>query len=96
MTWTHVVLNLGDLGTLEGIGLEGVTDLELLDVGQELFLELVVDLFMDKDSGTGAACLAVVEEDTCETISTSSTPGGKRTHRMPTNEQPVRDPHRQR
>lgn len=59
---------------MEGVGLEGVTDLELLDVGQELLLELVVDLFVDKDSRTGAACLTVVEEDTWETVSTSSEP----------------------
>lgn len=61
---THVVLNLRDLGTLEGIGLEGVTDLQRLDVRQELFLELVVHLFVDKDSRTGTTCLTVVEEDT--------------------------------
>jgi hypothetical protein len=62
---THVVLDLRDLRTLEGIGLEGVTNLQRLDVRQELFLELVVHLFVNKDSGTGTACLAVVEEDTC-------------------------------
>jgi hypothetical protein len=64
MRGTHVVLNLRNLGTLESVLLEGVTDLQSLDVGQELFLELIVHLFVNKHSGTGTTCLTVVQEDT--------------------------------
>jgi hypothetical protein len=51
---------------------------------------------VDKDSGTGAACLTVVEEDTCEAVSADHGTSSSLTHRMPTIGQPVRDPHRQR
>ena len=58
-----VILQLADLGTLEGLLLEGVADL----VGQGALLkgleELVVDALLDKDTSTGAAALAVVVVD---------------------------------
>jgi hypothetical protein len=58
-----VELELGYLGTLKGLLAERVTDLEGLDVGLELLHELVVDGSLDVDAGTGAAALAVVEEE---------------------------------
>lgn len=59
-----VVLGLRDLGALEGSGVEGVTDSDLLRDGLELLDELVVDALLDVDTRTSAAGLAVVEEDT--------------------------------
>lgn len=59
-----VELKLRDLRTLEGIALEWVTDLESLDLCSELLHELVVDAFLDVDSGSSAAALSVVEEET--------------------------------
>lgn len=59
-----VELELGDLGTLEGVGSEGVADLVLEGAGLEGLEELVVDVLLDEDTGTGAAALAVVEVDT--------------------------------
>jgi hypothetical protein len=58
-----VVLSLRDLGALESVLGEGVTDLDVLGVLGELFSELLVDLLLDKDSGTGTASLAVVEAE---------------------------------
>lgn len=59
-----VELQLRDLRTLESVGSEGVAELvgggALLEAGNEL----VVDAFLDQDTGTSAAALAVVEEDT--------------------------------
>lgn len=59
-----VELQLRDLRALEGVGSEGVAELvgsgALLEAGNEL----VVDALLDQDTGTGAAALAVVEEDT--------------------------------
>lgn len=59
-----VELELGDLGTLEGLLKEWVTDL----VGESTLLEgleeLVIDTLLDEDAGTSAAALAVVVVDT--------------------------------
>ncbi len=58
-----VVLQLADLGTLEGLLVKGVAD----GVGGRALLEgleeLVVDALLDEDAGAGAAALAVVEVD---------------------------------
>ena len=59
-----IELQLGDLGTLEGVLIEGITDDVLLRPLLERLDELVVDAFLDVNPGTGAAALAVVEEDT--------------------------------
>ena len=59
-----VKLKLGNLRTLEGIGMEGIADIVALCSLLEALEELVVDGFLDIDTGTGAAALAVVEEDT--------------------------------
>lgn len=59
-----VELQLGDLGTLEGVRLEGVTDGVLLSTLLESLDELVVDTLLDVDTRTGAAGLSVVEVDT--------------------------------
>lgn len=59
-----VELELGDLRTLEGVGGEGVTDLVLGGTLPEAGNELVVDVLLDQQARTGAAALAVVEEDT--------------------------------
>lgn len=59
-----VVLELRDLGTLEGLLVEGVTDLVLLSSLLEGSEELVVDGLLDKDTGTSTAALAVVVVDT--------------------------------
>ena len=58
-----VVLDLADLRTLEGLGIEGVTNLVGSGALLECLEELVVDVLLDKDTGTGAAALAVVEVD---------------------------------
>lgn len=57
-------LELRDLGTLEGVDGEGVTELVLGGTLLEASDEFVVDLLVDQDTRTGAAALAVVEEDT--------------------------------
>ena len=57
-------LELGDLGTLEGVGREGVADLVLGSALLEAGNELVVDVLLDQETRAGAAALAVVEEDT--------------------------------
>ena len=59
-----VELKLGDLGSLEGVLLEGVTDSVLGCALPEALKELVVDLLLDVDTRTGAAALSVVEVDT--------------------------------
>ena len=59
-----VELELGDLRALEGVGGEGVTDLVLGGTLPEAGNELVVDALLDQQARTGAAALAVVEEDT--------------------------------
>ena len=59
-----IELELRDLGTLEGVALEGVTNLVLGGTLLEASDELVVDTLLDQQAGTGAAALAVVEEDT--------------------------------
>jgi len=57
-------LRLRNLWSLEGVLLEWVTDLELQSCLLEQLGELVVDRLLDVDSGSGAACLTVVEEYT--------------------------------
>lgn len=59
-----VKLELRDLGTLEGLLVEGVTQLVLSSALLEAGNELVVDTLLDQNTGTGAAALAVVVEDT--------------------------------
>lgn len=59
-----VELQLGDLGTLEGVLGEGVAELVLGGTLLEALDELVVDALLDQQAGTGTAALAVVEEDT--------------------------------
>lgn len=59
-----VVLELRDLGTLEGLLIEGVADLVLLSSLLESSKELVVDALLDVDTGTSTAALAVVVVDT--------------------------------
>lgn len=58
-----VILDLADLRTLERLGIEGVTNLVGRGALLECLEELVVDVLLDKDTGTGAAALAVVEVD---------------------------------
>ena len=57
-------MDLRDLGSLEGVGGEWVTNDVLLCSLLELLHKLVVDGLLDVDTRTGAAALAVVEEDT--------------------------------
>lgn len=59
-----VELELRNLGTLEGVLGEGVTDLVLQSTLLETRNELVVDAFLNQDTGTSAAALTVVVEDT--------------------------------
>ena len=59
-----VVLQLGDLRSLEGVGAEWVTDLVLEGASLESLDELVVDARLDVDARASTAALAVVEEDT--------------------------------
>lgn len=58
-----VVLELRGLRSLEGGSVEGVSDLERLHLLGEEGEELVVDAVLDVDAGSGAAALAVVEEE---------------------------------
>jgi len=57
-------LELRDLWALEGIALEWVANPVLLCAGLKSLHKLVVDAFLDIDTGSCAATLAVVEEDT--------------------------------
>lgn len=59
-----VVLQLADLGTLEGVGVEGVTDSVLLSSLLEGGDELVVDTLLDVDTRASTAALSVVEVNT--------------------------------
>lgn len=59
-----VELQLRDLGSLEGLNVEWVSDLVGLGALLEAGDELVVDALLHVDAGAGAAALAVVEEDT--------------------------------
>lgn len=59
-----VELELRDLGTLEGVLGEGVTQLVLGGTLLEALNELVVDTLLDQQARTGTAALAVVVEDT--------------------------------
>ncbi|KAI6769769.1 hypothetical protein HG530_004398 [Fusarium avenaceum] len=59
-----VVLELRDLRTLEGLLVEGVTNLVLLSSLLEGLEELVVDTLLDKDTSTSTAALSVVVVDT--------------------------------
>lgn len=59
-----VELELRDLRTLEGVLLEGVSELVLRSTLLEAGNELVVQTFLDKDTGSSTAALAMVEEDT--------------------------------
>lgn len=59
-----VELELGDLRTLEGSRLEGVTKLVLSGTLLEAGNKLVVDTLLDQQAGTSAAALAVIVEDT--------------------------------
>lgn len=59
-----VELDLGNLRALEGVGGEGVANNVLLCALLELLNEVVVDALLDVDTSSGAASLAVVEEDT--------------------------------
>lgn len=59
-----VELELGHLGTLEGVLVERVADLVGGCALLEALDELVVDALLDEEAGTGTAALAVVEEDT--------------------------------
>ena len=58
-----IVLELGDLGTLEGLWVEWVTEFVSFSTGLEAFNEFVVDAILNVDSGASAAALSVVEED---------------------------------
>lgn len=58
-----VKLELGDLRALEGVRTEGIAHDVLLRPLLEFLDELVVDVFLDIDSGAGTAALSVVEED---------------------------------
>lgn len=64
VTHNAVVLKLRDLGALEGLLVERVTDLVLLSSLFEGSEELVIDAFLDKYTGTSTAALAVVVVDT--------------------------------
>lgn len=59
-----IELELGDLGTLEGVLLEGVAHLVLGATLLQASDELVVDTLLNQKTGTGAAALTVVVEDT--------------------------------
>ncbi len=63
---THytVVLKLRNLGTLEGVLLEWITDLVLLGASLESLNELVVNALLNIYTGASTAALAVVKEDT--------------------------------
>ena len=57
---TDVVLDLRDLGTLEGLRVERVTDLECPSLLDETFKELIIDALLDKDTRSSTARLTVV------------------------------------
>ena len=59
-----VVLQLRNLGSLEGIRAERITNNVLLCSLLEFLDEFVIDALLDVDPGAGAAALAVVVEDT--------------------------------
>ena len=59
-----VILQLGNLRTLERVRTKGVTHNVLLRSGLECFDKLVIDPLLDIYPGSSAAALAVVEENT--------------------------------
>ena len=61
VTHNTVALYLGDLRTLIGQRIEGVTDFEALGVCNKCFGELVVDPSLDIDAGASTAALAMIE-----------------------------------
>jgi hypothetical protein len=58
-----VELELRGLGTLERVGGEGGSELDRLDLLGEEVEELGVDGLLDEDTGSSAARLSVVEEE---------------------------------
>ncbi len=64
ITHDTVILKLGNLWPLECIALEWVANLVLLCAGLESLDKLVINTILDIDTGTCAAALTVVEEDT--------------------------------
>lgn len=64
VTHNTVVLELGDLWSLEGVGVEWIADLVLGGTLLESLNKLVVDTGLNVDTGTSTAALAVVEENT--------------------------------
>lgn len=60
MDTTHIVLDLGDLGTLIRVTGERIAELELLGLGRKSTNEFLVDAFLDKDPRTGTTCLPVI------------------------------------
>ena len=58
-----VELGLIDLRTLLRLGIEGIADGAIAGAGSALCDEFVVDLFFHEDSRSGAAALAVIEEE---------------------------------
>lgn len=64
-----VILKLADLWALECVGIPWGADLDGLVLLDELALEFIVDLGVDKDTRAGTAALSVVEVNTCESSS---------------------------
>lgn len=58
---THIILRLIDLAALERPRLERIAHRESLDLLSELLQELVVDLGVEEDLGSGPAYLSLVE-----------------------------------
>ena len=61
ITHDAVALCLGDLRTLVGQRIEGVTDFEALGMCDKCLDELVVDPSLDIDAGSSTAALAMIE-----------------------------------
>ena len=64
MSGDTVVLELRSSGTLERILIEGVSNLDRLDLGGELLEEGVVDSLLNVDPRSSAAALTSVEAET--------------------------------
>jgi hypothetical protein len=64
ITHDAVILKLRNLRALESIALEWVANLVLLCASLESLYELIIDAILDIDTGSCAAALTVVKEDT--------------------------------
>ena len=58
---SHIVLNFGDLRSLESVRNKGISDLDRLRLFDETLQEFVIDSLLNKDASPCTTALSVVE-----------------------------------